>query len=108
MDEEPRRELLARRDRDQRIRAVMSSPQGQHMVQLPDDVAAEWRRIDAENTRWLGEVLQNMWPPRKSSIREPGMPACIRSARSTGMDLSRWPCRIRAGARMSPSWSVAS
>ena len=27
-----------------------------------------------------------MWPPRKNSIREPGMPVCIRSARPAGMD----------------------
>jgi hypothetical protein len=38
--------------------------------------------------RWRMANRKNMWPPRNSSIGEPGMPACIRSARSTGTDLS--------------------
>ena len=50
MDEELRRELLARRDEDQRIRTLVSPPQGQHEVRLPDEVAAEWQRIDEDNT----------------------------------------------------------
>jgi hypothetical protein len=54
VDEELRRELLARRDEDQRIRTVLSPPRGQYMVQLPDEVAARWQRIDEDNTRWLG------------------------------------------------------
>jgi hypothetical protein len=57
VDEELRRELLARRDEDQRIRTAVSRPQGQYMVRLPDEVAAQWQRIDEDNTRWLGEVL---------------------------------------------------
>jgi hypothetical protein len=57
LDEELRRELLARRDEDQRIRTLVSPPQGQHAVRLPDEVAAEWLRIDEDNTRWLAEIL---------------------------------------------------
>jgi len=65
MDEELRRELLARRDEDQRIRALASPPQGQHAVRLPDEIAAQWRRIDEDNTRWLGELLSARgWPGR--------------------------------------------
>ena len=51
MDEELRRELLARRDEDQRIRTLVSPPPGQHTVRLPDEVAAEWQRVDEDNTR---------------------------------------------------------
>ena len=65
MDEELRRELLARRDEDQRIRTLVSPPRGQHAVRLPNEVAAEWRRIDRDNTRWLGEILSARgWPGR--------------------------------------------
>lgn len=64
MDEELRRELLARRDEDQRIRALLR-PQGQHAARVPEEVAAQWRRIDEDNTRWLGEVLgARGWPGR--------------------------------------------
>ena len=35
------------------------------MVRLPDELAAEWQRIDKENTRWLAEVLSvRGWPGR--------------------------------------------
>jgi hypothetical protein len=65
MDEELRRELLARRDEDQQIRTLVSPPPGQHAVRLPDEVAAEWRRIDEDNTRWLGELIgARGWPGR--------------------------------------------
>jgi hypothetical protein len=57
VDEELKRELLARRDEDQRIRNLVSPPPGQHSVRLPDEVAAEWERIDADNTRWLEDFL---------------------------------------------------
>jgi Family of unknown function (DUF6624) len=65
VDEELRRELLARRDEDQRIRALVSPPQGQRAVRLPDEVAEEWQRIDEDNTRWLGELVSARgWPGR--------------------------------------------
>jgi hypothetical protein len=64
-DEDLRRELLARRDEDQRIRRLLSPPRGQHAVRLPDEVAAQWRRIDEDNTRWLGELVETRgWPGR--------------------------------------------
>ena len=65
MDEELHRELIARRDEDLRIRTLVSPPKGQHTARLPDQVAAEWQRIDQDNTRWLGEVLSTRgWPGR--------------------------------------------
>jgi hypothetical protein len=65
VDDELRRELLARRDEDQRIRKLVSPPPGQYTVRLPDEVAAQWQRIDEDNTRWLGELLSARgWPGR--------------------------------------------
>lgn len=63
MDDELRRELLARRAEDQRIRMLVSPPKGEYTARLPDEVAAEWQRIDEGNTRWLAEVLSARgWP----------------------------------------------
>ncbi len=63
VDDELRLELLARRGDDQRIRNLVSPPSGQHMIILPDEVAAEWQRIDQGNTRWLGELVRTRgWP----------------------------------------------
>jgi hypothetical protein len=65
VDEELRLELLARRDEDQRIRTPVRPPQGQHVAWLPDEIAAEWRRIDDDNTRYLGELVgARGWPGR--------------------------------------------
>jgi hypothetical protein len=65
VDEQVRRELLARRGEDQRIRTKVSPPRGQHEVRLPDELAAEWQRIDEDNTRWLGELVSARgWPGR--------------------------------------------
>ena len=65
VDEELRRELLRRRDQDQRVRRLVSPPKGQHMARLPDEVAAEWQRVDEDNTRWLGDLLTTRgWPGR--------------------------------------------
>jgi hypothetical protein len=63
VDDELRRELLRRRAEDQRVRQLVSPPQGQHMARLPDEVAAEWQRIDADNTGWLADFLTTRgWP----------------------------------------------
>ena len=63
LDEELRRELLARRDEDQRIRTLVTSVQGRSMITLTGEAAAEWQRIDQDNTRWLGELLDARgWP----------------------------------------------
>lgn len=70
MDEELRRALLARRDEDQRIRNAVSSQPGGYMVRLPDELAAEWQRIDEENTRWLAEVLSARGWPGPSPIED--------------------------------------
>jgi hypothetical protein len=65
VDKELRRELLTRRDEDQRARKLVSSPEGQHMAPLPGEVAAQWQRVDEENTRWLGEIVATQgWPGR--------------------------------------------
>jgi uncharacterized protein DUF6624 len=65
VDEELRQELLRRRDEDQRVRHLVSRPKGDHSVRLPDEVAAEWHRVDDDNTRWLGDLLTTRgWPGR--------------------------------------------
>jgi hypothetical protein len=44
---------------------VFPLPSAAGHIGLPDEVAAEWQRIDEENTRWLGEVLATRgWPGR--------------------------------------------
>jgi hypothetical protein len=53
VDEELRRELLARRDEDERVRQLVFPPKGRYVAWLSDDVAAEWQRAGEENTRWL-------------------------------------------------------
>jgi hypothetical protein len=51
VDEELRRELLTRRDEDQRMRHLVVAPKGQHIVRLPDQIAAEWQRVEQAGTR---------------------------------------------------------
>jgi hypothetical protein len=65
VDGELRRELLARCAEDQRVRRLVSPQPGQYLATIPAEVAAEWQRVDEDNTRWLGEVV-NMrgWPGR--------------------------------------------
>lgn len=75
MDELLRRELLARRDEDQRVRSLVSPPKGQHTARLSDEQAAEWDRVDADNTRWLGEVLPERGWPGRSLVGEDGADA---------------------------------
>ncbi len=67
--------MRARRDEDQRIRTLVSPPLGQYAVRLPDEVAAEWRRIDEDNTRWLGEVLSARGWPGRTLVGEDGAAA---------------------------------
>jgi hypothetical protein len=65
VDEELRRELLARAEEDQRVRRLAAPPKGQYELRVPDDVAAEWRRVDTGNTRWLADrVASRGWPGR--------------------------------------------
>jgi len=65
MDDELVAELLTRRDEDQRVRRQVSGFAGQPEARVPDDLAAEWERVDRANTRWLGELLATRgWPGR--------------------------------------------
>ena len=89
MDEELRRELLARGDEDQRIRALVSPPQGQYVVRLPDEVAAEWHRIDEDNTRWLGELLTVRGWPGRTLVGEDGAAAAWLLAQHADGDPAR-------------------
>lgn len=75
MDEELRRDLLARQDEDQRIRALARPAPGQYTFRLPDEVAAEWKRIDEDNTRWLGEVVMVRGWPGQTLVGEDGAAA---------------------------------
>jgi hypothetical protein len=64
VDEELRSELLARRDEDQRVRHLAEF-NGRKVAVLPDDIAAQLRRVDESNTRWLGQLLSARgWPGR--------------------------------------------
>lgn len=92
MDEDLRQRLLARRDEDQRIRHLASPPKGQHMARLPDEVAAEWQRIDDQNTRWLGEVLTTRGWPGQTLVSEDGAQAAWLLAQHADRD----PVRQRA------------
>jgi hypothetical protein len=65
VDEELRRELLARRAEDQRIRHLACARSGPGTGRLPDDLGEQWQRIDQDNTRWLAELLGTRgWPGR--------------------------------------------
>jgi hypothetical protein len=92
MDEELRRQLLVRRDEDQRIRTLVSPPRGQHEVRLRDEVAAEWQRIDEDNTRWLGELLSARGWPGRTLVGEDGAAAAWLLAQHADGD----PVRQRA------------
>ena len=72
MDEELRRELLSRLAEDQRVRQLVSLPQGQHMTRLRDEVTAEWQRVDEDNTRWLGDLLATQGWPGQTLVGEDG------------------------------------
>jgi hypothetical protein len=64
VDEELRTELLTRRDGDQRARLLVEF-KGRQIVVLPDDIAAQLRRVDESNTLWLGQLLSARgWPGR--------------------------------------------
>ena len=81
--------MLARRDEDQRIRNLVSPPPGQYTVRLPDEVAADWQRIDEENTRWLGELLSARGWPGRALVGEEGTEAAWLLAQHADRDLVR-------------------
>ena len=63
MDEELRRELLDRREEDQRIRHLAEARSDPDTGRLPDDLAGQWQSIDDDNTRWLADLLASRgWP----------------------------------------------
>jgi len=75
VDEELRQELLARAEEDQRVRRLAAPPKGQYEFRLPDDVAEEWRRVDAENTRWLADLVATRGWPGQTMAGEDGAEA---------------------------------
>jgi hypothetical protein len=77
VDVELRQELLRRRDEDQRVRHLVSLPKGQHAGRLPDEVAAEWQRVDDDNTRWLGDLLTTRGWPGQTLAGEDGAQAAF-------------------------------
>jgi hypothetical protein len=89
VDEELRRELLARRDDDQRIRTLVRLPPGQYTVRLPDEVAAQWQRIDQENTRWLADVVSARGWPGRTLAGEDGAAAAWLLAQHADRDPAR-------------------
>jgi hypothetical protein len=65
VDEELRRQLLARRQEDQRIRQLAAARADPDTGRLPDDLGEQWQRIDEDNTRWLADLLASRgWPGR--------------------------------------------
>lgn len=65
VDEELGRQLLARRQEDQRIRYLAAARADQDTGRLPDDLGEQWQRIDDDNTRWLADLLASRgWPGR--------------------------------------------
>jgi hypothetical protein len=65
VDEELRRELLARRAEDQRIRHLAAARTDPHTGRLPDGLGEQWQSIDDDNTRWLVSLLASLgWPGR--------------------------------------------
>ena len=70
----------------------MSPPPGQYTFRLPDELAAEWERIDGDNTRWLGEVLDARGWPGRTLVGEDGAEAAWLLAQHADRD----PARQRA------------
>jgi hypothetical protein len=65
VDEELRRALLARREEDQRIRHLGSARADPDTGRVPDDLGEQWQSVDADNTRWLADLLASRgWPGR--------------------------------------------
>jgi hypothetical protein len=96
VDEELRRELLARRDEDQRILTAVRSPKGQYTVPLPDEAAARWQGIDEDNTRWLGEVLHGQGWPGRALVGEYGAAAAWLLAQHADRDPVRQQTFLQA------------
>jgi hypothetical protein len=89
VDEELRRELLARCSEDQRIRTLVRPPAGQHTARLPDEVAAQWQRVDEDNTRWLADVVSARGWPGRTTAGEDGAAAAWLLAQHADRDPAR-------------------
>ena len=87
MDEELRRELLARADDDQRVRHQVSPPKGQYVIKLSTEAAEEWRRVDTSNTRWLADILATRGWPGRTMVGEDGAQAAWLLAQHADRDL---------------------
>jgi hypothetical protein len=88
VDEELRRELLARRDEDQRIRTLVPRGWGQYTA-MPAEVAAQWQRIDEDNTRWLADVVSARGWPGRTMAGEDGAAAAWLLAQHADRDPAR-------------------
>jgi hypothetical protein len=75
VDEELRAELLARREEDQRIRHAAMAASDPETGRLPDDLGAEWHRIDTANTEWLNDLVDTRGWPGHSLVGEDGAQA---------------------------------
>ena len=65
VDDELRRELLARREEDQRIRHLAAARADPDTGRLPDGLGEQWQSVDDDNTRWLADLLARRgWPGR--------------------------------------------
>jgi hypothetical protein len=63
VDEELRQELLARRERDQRIRHLAAAQAHPDTGRLPDGLGEQWQSVDDDNTWWLADLLARRgWP----------------------------------------------
>lgn len=75
MDEQLRADLLARRAEDQRIRHAAMEASDPETGRLPDDLGAEWHRIDTANTQWLNDLVDARGWPGRSLVGEDGAQA---------------------------------
>lgn len=65
VDEDLRRELLARGEEDQRIRRLAAAQADPDTGLLPDGLGEQWLSIDDDNTRWLADLAASKgWPGR--------------------------------------------
>jgi hypothetical protein len=72
VDEKLRTELLLRREDDQRIRRAAMEASDPETGRLPDDLGAEWQRIDTANTEWLDDLVDARGWPGRSLVGEDG------------------------------------
>ncbi len=69
------------------MRHQASPPKGQYEVRLSEEAAAEWRRVDTGNTRWLAEILGARGWPGRTMVGEDGAEAAWLLAQHADRDL---------------------